>query len=366
MTPWLVGAIALLVALAPCLPLNQISVQSLKQARDYWLLALLALATIWLAAVAPIFAPIGLWGLVHWRTRHVTETMVSWAGLAGFWIACQALPADAWPIIIRPAWCLIGTVATGTLVWQWYWVGTQEALNQGHPWWHPYRHLHAAGWFGQRTLAGAFFALVLPFYPAWALPIPLVGLFVTSSWAAYLAALGAAIVLWPIPALVLGGSVSILAAFALVLRSSGSTWHLLEYTPRGDSLDSVWQRVRVIRLLVRSMAHRAWWPWGYGTRVGSRKAMEMAVIRWAARYGVTTIPTGHPHCDLLHFFFEYGVPGVAIVVILGALAWPRMAWGDPYTACLIAGGILAGSTLPFRSPATGLLWLAAVAHLVTR
>lgn len=365
MTPLLWVPIAVLVAGIACIPLKQISVASLDQARDYALLSLVGVATIWLAYAAPVFAPIGLWTLVHWRDRHTLETVASWAWIIGFWFAAQALPPVAWPWI-RAAWCVTGTVAAAHLTWSWYTVGRDPVLNPGRPWWHPLRPLHSGGWFGQRTLAAAFFALVLPFYPWWALPVPLLGLWVTSSWAAWAGSLGAAIVLWPGPGLGALGVSMLLGACTAPTRRLFGRWRWLEFTPRGDSLDSVYQRARIARLMLKALLRPAWFPWGYGSRTGARNMMETAVMRWAGVHGVERIPTGHPHLDAAHYLMEYGLPGVATLVILAALVIPKLQWGDPYSACVIAGAILSLGTLPFRTPSTGLLWLAAVVHLVSR
>lgn len=364
MTPLLWLSIAVLVALVPLLPLKQISTESLEQTRDYWLLGMLSLATIWLATAAPPLAPIGLWLLFWWRDRHVLETAASWAGIAGFWLACRALPPEAWPWIAR-AWCVVGTGLAGALLWQWYTIGKNPAMNSGRPWWIPLRMYHTAGWMGQRILAGAFFALVLPFYPIWALPIPLLGLFLTSSWAAGLAACGAFLVLYPSGWPFWVGS-PLLGAVLALTEARGWRWRVLEFTPRGHSLDSVWQRVRISRLTLRAMGRREWWPWGYGSRVGSRNAMETAVIRWAARYGVEKVPTGHIHNDALHYLFEYGLPGVASLGLLAALLIPTLQIGDPWSACVVAGAVLSGGSLAFRYPGTALIWLASVVHVVSR
>ncbi len=94
--------------------------------------------------------------------------------------------------------------------------------------------------------------------------------------------------------------------------------------------------------------------------------MEYGIIRWAAVHGVDKIPTGHAHNDAAHYLFEYGLPGVASVVLLAVLVVPKLQWNDPYSACVVAGAILSGGTVMFRYPGTALVWLAAVVHVSTR
>ena len=136
---------------------------------------------------------------------------------------------------------------------------------------------------------------------------------------------------------------------------------LLEHTPRGSSLDSFWQRVRVTKLLLRSFCRREWFPFGYGPRT-----MEKQIIRWASKVGVSEIPLGHVHDDVLQFAYQFGLPGVASMVIIAAMVFPKLAWGDPWSAAWVAGVVLATATIPLHNPSTGLLWLAVTAHLVGR
>lgn len=136
---------------------------------------------------------------------------------------------------------------------------------------------------------------------------------------------------------------------------------LLEHTPRGSSLDSFWQRVRVTKLLLRSFCRREWFPFGYGPRT-----MEIRIIRWASKHGVESIPLGHCHNDTLQFIYQYGLPGVASVVITVAMVLPKITLGDPWSAAWVAGAILSLASIPFHNVSTGLIWLTATAYLVSR
>lgn len=350
---WLV--LAVVAALIPVIPLRLISNESLARARDFWLLLMLGAGTVAAAIVVPPFAPIGIYFLWWWRSHKELPSLVTWVALGVFFFGVERLPAWVW-VWIPWAWLAAGGVAVGVLGFQWW-----RLKPPGLPWWNPYRPFHQAAWFGQRTMAGAFFALLLPFAPWWwALPVSLLGLAITSSWAAVLAAAVAVFFLAPGYDTVV---VLIVAPVAMLVlsRASLGRWRLLEWTPRGDSLDSLRQRWRVMGLLLRSFLRPAFWPWGYGPRT-----MEKQIIRWASKHGVEAIPLGHPHIDLLQFVYEYGLPGVATMAITAALVLPKLAFGDPWSAAWVAGLVLASATIPFRVASTGLLWLTVTAHLVSR
>ena len=138
-------------------------------------------------------------------------------------------------------------------------------------------------------------------------------------------------------------------------------WRLLEYTPRGDSLDSLWQRTRVAKLLLFSYTNPAWWPFGRGPR-----SMEGQIIRWASKVGPEAIPLGQPHQEIGHFLFEHGLSGIAALILLAVQLIPKLQFGDPWSAMIVAGTILGGASIPFRVMSTGLMGLTAVAHVGSR
>jgi hypothetical protein len=313
---------------------------------------MLCIATIAAAVYAPPFAPIGIFFVWWWRGRRELPSIVTWAALGFFFLAGGRIPEAAWGWVPY-GWLAAGAVGDVVIAVQWW-----RLRPPGSPWWNPYRPFHAAAWWGQRTVGACFFALLLPFAPWWALPIPLLGLAITSSWAALLAALGGALVVWPIPALMVGGGSLAVGGAAWLVMGLFGNWRLLEYTPRGHSLDSLWQRLRVNRLLLYSFTNPAWWPFGFGPR-----SMEKQVMRWASKIGPDKIPLGQAHADMLHFCFEYGLCGVAAIILLGFSVLPHLQWGDPWTGSLVAGAILTTASIPCRVPSIGLLWLSIAAKL---
>jgi hypothetical protein len=336
-------AVLILAAAAPCLPLRQITQESIARVRDFFLLGMLGLATIWCVFYALPFAPIGIYFLAWWRTPKQVPSLIAWGAMAVFWALLTELSEAAWVWLPR-FWLGIGAVAVATLTYQWY----EMAIPHEHVWWNPYRPLHKAAWFGQRISAACLFPMILPFCPWWALPVPLLGLAITCSWTAFLAACAAALMMWPTTTGPAFGGIVALGAIVALWRP---IW--LEYTPRGSSLDSVRQRVVVWRLFFHAMTRRAWWPWGYGPRT-----MEKQIIRWGVAYGMNTIPLGHPHFDVGHFLYEYGLCGIALMAALGWQILPHLAWGDPWSAAWVGGVILCLGAFPTRVAPIGLLFLA--------
>jgi O-Antigen ligase len=357
-------SVAGIAAFSPCLPLKVIGPQSINRVRDWWLLGMLALATLAAARYAPPFAPLGLW-LGYWwwhpptqrQPRDLVPTILVWLALGAYWAALRMLPPLAWTWL---PWVWVGIASVGVLwiSYDWYWVGRylpDELKPPGFPkyaWYRPYRPLHRGAWLGQRTFIAMLFALTLPFFPLWALWVPIVGLVVTSSWLAVLAALGAGVVLWP-PVIWPGTG---LIAVSAAMSYTRPQW--LNWTPRGGSLDSVGHRFMMWKLITPWLLHRAWVPWGYGPR-----SLDAIVKRWAALYGPERVPMGHAHNEMLQFLFETGPCGLAALAWLGWLVLPHLRWGDPWSAAWVAGVILAGGSIPLRLMPLGVLWLTVTAKV---
>ena len=335
MTPWIVVALAAL-ALAPWVPVWRISDRHLKDARNLWLLGTLTVAAVWLATVEPLFAFVALGLLVRWRTHRLLPSLVPWGAIAGLWFALQALPREAFPWLAR-AWLVAGA-CQGLLVFD-EWMDDRRV----------------GGTIGQRTLTGAYCAMVVPFaltdgWEAFALPFLLVGLAITSSWLAGLALLGGLAVFepWTIPGL------AALVGLAIVTYR---TKHL-ERLPRGDTLDTVWQRLDTWRLLVH---HGRRWPlWLVGR--GPYNVIY-DIMRWDSRYKASLIH-GHAHNEPLEFVYEYGVCGA---LALAAFVWrvaPSLKFGDPWTAAAVIGGVTLLGSIGTRVVPFGVTWLAIVGGLV--
>lgn len=169
-------AVALGCVLAPTLPLAYSHPAGLIRLRDWWLRGVALVAIL----VAPLWlAPIAAWYAWRWPQeaepwRWVPRVAV-WTGLAITWGLMSRLEPAWWPWVAR-GWVVVAAGHVGLMAW---------------------RAWHKAGWrgFGQRQTAtvgtpvmeAALLALTAPFWPWWGWPWLALGLWLTSSWAAWLA-----------------------------------------------------------------------------------------------------------------------------------------------------------------------------------
>jgi hypothetical protein len=86
----------------------------------------------------------------------------------------------------------------------------------------------------------------------------------------------------------------------------GRRW--LEWTPRGDSLDPVWLRLRTWQVVGRTLLDRRLWPWGRGRGQYGRDARKAITA-----YGLKIQPD-HVFCEPLEVVYEHGIFGVLGVV----------------------------------------------------
>lgn len=337
------------LAAAPAIPLPNTSPGAIDHARSLWLLGCLALVTGWLAFELTWLAPIALWFLCFWRSGDdplegkPVSALVCWAGVGVTWWACRRLP---WNILQLLPWVWIGLAwaQAGLQVVQ-YRRGRNRFTD------------HANGWLGQRTLTAGLYVLTIPFCPWWALPGPLVGLWLTGpSWGAVLALLPAAYILVPTPWLWrIGLPLLMVLPFLLVWSVRGQA--LIHWTPRGGSLDGVYVRWFMIRLCW----HEVWreWRWLRGASPGT---MLTTIRQWQARTGRDAhVAMSDLHFEALQVFYEYGVLGVLAMGCLAYEVGRRMAWGDPWTAAAVAGVGFACTTYSLRIAPLGVLWLAVAA-----
>lgn len=334
------------LALAPLIVLRSANDRHVDHARDVWLRGLASLGACALLVTQPALGLVALAVLVHWRTHEQTWTVAVWAGISATWLVVAALPLHALEPVAA-AWRLIAALQVALAVVQALQGRAAGALR---------------GTMAQRSLLAGYLVLVVPFATPWEWPLYALGLSLTCSWLAFLA-LGAVVLVlapWAWPALVVSLAVAVvLVAFGPLRRA------LVDHTPRGGSLDSIRERWRTWAAVVHLM--RRWPVWLLGRGPGSRNdgAPRLDVVREAILRG-QQLEAGSFHCEPLELAYTYGLLGIAA---MAALVWqvaPRLALGDPWSAAVVAGAVLACGTIPCRIVPVGIVWLVALAVVSAR
>lgn len=175
-------------------------------------------------------------------------------------------------------------------------------------------------------------ALLAPLCPwwGWAILAPLLAW--TGSWLAF-CAVGAAMV-WLHPwtlAWALLGALGVALLWALPGRP-------LEWTPRGDSLDSVVGRWNGLRCALTRLTWR-----GHG-----RGSMARDLKRWTSR-GVRYLPSDYLLCEPVQVVYEYGLLGLVALTVAAVLGFLSLAQaGPPNVAVGVALTVLSLGHAPLR------------------
>ena len=333
----------LAVAAAPLIPLDFVSGRLMAHARSLWLLGLLTVGIVWLAPRELWLALIGLWFLIRWAKEAdppaLLPSLVQWIGVGATWGLLLALP-PSWLAWAPWGWLAIAGWQSGTLIARKAHLGGRQKGTLGSP-----------------VLTALYLALVSPFCPWWGWPLLGAGLTIIWSYQAWVAVAVGMVWLWPgsWPLMTAGGLlVAMLWAWSPMLAGQ----RLLEWTPRGDTIDSLVSRWRGWQLILHH--GRAQWLLGAGPLT-----MEPALLRWGSRYDLE-LCWGEGFNELLHFWYEYGMLGV---VAVGAFLWrvaPHLELRDPWSAAWVVGLILTLGHWPLRHASIGLPWLAISAMLVMR
>lgn len=179
--------LALALVLAPALPLAFSYPAGLERVRDWWLRAVTLGAIL---VVPPFLAPIAAWWAWRWPVQAVPwrclPSLVVWVGIGLAWALLQHLPASLWPWV---AWGWVSWAAVQSAVLAY------KATRQG---WAGWVTRQAGLNFGTPVMLAQFLALTAPFWPGWAWPLLAVGLYLTCSWAAFLA-LGMGALVYVVP-----------------------------------------------------------------------------------------------------------------------------------------------------------------------
>lgn len=335
------GVLWLALAAAPLLPLPYVSARLIHHARSLWLLALLTGVIISIAPFSLWLALIGLWFLLRWPQEadppRLLPSLMYWIGVGATWQFLLLIP--------RPwfAWATWGWLAIAG--WHSARLIVQRCRSRGRP----------KGDLGSPVITALYLALVSPFCPWWAWPLLGAGLVLVWSWSALAGVAVGVLWLWPRSwPLMAAGAVLVAILWEWSPQIGGQRWW--EWTPRGDTIDSLVSRWRGWQLLIHHGQKR--WFLGYGP-----DRTESAMLRWGSRYDLE-LCWGEAFNEPLQFWFEYGVLGLAAVV---AFCWPivhKLNIGDPWSAAWIVGGVLALVHWPLRHASIGLVWFAISAYLV--
>ena len=181
------------------------------------------------------------------------------------------------------------------------------------------------------------------------------GLYLTWSWLALIGVAVGMMVMYPAWAWL--PAVTSFVTLGVWFLSWARGIKLFEWTPRGDSFDSV-----VNRLIVWVLIVRGWWQ---GPRWLGRGpySLEPELRRWSSRCWIE-LPNGEACQDGLQHLYEYGVVGM---VALGCFLWRLsggLGPGDPWSAALVAGLTMSLGHYPFRQPAIALVILTCAAGVM--
>lgn len=331
------------VSLVPMISVRYIAARYLDAARDVWLVGLAWLGALALCWHTPALGLAAIATLVHWRSWEQLPAVLTWTGLIATWLLVQALPS--WAVFALPAgW----RITVGGIMLLGFALAQQR------------RKTEIKAGTGTRVMLAALLVLVWPFTAWWEWPLYAYGLWLTSSWVALLALGVAVAVRYPLAAPYAG------AVLGLVVTCFAVPWarrQIIDRTPRGGSLDGFRERWRTWMAMLRLMRRWPIWLTGAGPEPASRRRhwlkhdLAREAIRLSAAQGRDVSMVGSPtHCEPLEYAYTYGVLGMAA---MGAMVWhlaPRLAWGDPWTASALAGGVIALASIPARVVPVGIVW----------
>lgn len=348
---WLLTLLGAL--LVPLNAITMVATRELATARDRWLLAVLTLVTVWLAWQPGLLwlALIALWHLARWRDPALLGSVVMWAAIGATWALLRSLPPWAFDVIAW-GWVAGAVGQVGFCLWSWR-VTDWSVIKR------PSLGRRVKGTLGSPVLTAFYFTLTAPFTPWWLWPMLGVGFYLTCSWSALIGLAVAGAWMWPLTALPVaagGLAVAMLGWWSPVVRGQ----RLLEWLPRGDSVDGWLTRWTLTRLLLWH-----WWTGGHRWLGHGPQSTTRQARLWGSRTGVE-LPNGEGHCDIAQTVYEMGLLGAFAMLAFG---WPilsRLTIGDPWSASWIALIVISLGHWPLRHPILGLMFLVISARLVVQ
>lgn len=349
------AVLALLAGMVPTIVMTEISPPQMRSAMNQWLRWGLVGASAAAWRQAPFLIPIAVYLAARWPKTLITTTtarfpheqlpsVMAWVGIGATWLAVQAAP----PLLFEVApvaWAAVGTGHALVMLWQRLLKGPGGRIYGG---------------LAQRTMAGAFFAMALAVGPWWTWGGLLLGLWLSGpSWVAALAFAAAACVRWPAAAPWVGAGLAAAVSLVVVERLQKNArirrglwgFSLVErLTPRGDTLDTLRERGKMLAWAAVTMAEGRLWLWGSGPGTMGRITRQ-----WAGRSN--SEPLGNLHCEPAQVVFEYGLFGLAALVLFSWRVASGLELGDPWSAGVVAGAVVALGSLPCRIAPVGVVWL---------
>ncbi len=360
----MITLLAAAAALVPANPVPAVTQALMARARDRYFLGVLAVGAVWLAWIGEWWlAGMALWFLIRWRSADVQKHIVTWVAIGATWGLLRQIPA---PML---EWVPYGWMAVAC----WH-VGLSLYLARHHG--DPYKRKkispRSRGALGSPVITAMFFALVAPFAPWWFWPVLAVGFYMTFSGLAVFAVLVEFAVLypWTIPY-----SLAFCALVGITLwkspRIKGE--RMWEWTPRGDSLDSITSRLWAWRYLIQG-----WWevccaghdypgnPWKCGRWLGHGPGRAEYMVKTIGSVRHQDLPSGECHAEAAQHLYEYGVLGLVAALALVIRCGLSLEPGDPWSAALVGAGVLTLFHWPLRHPTLGVMFLTICAGVLAR
>ncbi len=262
--------------------------------------------------------------LCHWRSAKGVDALVTvGAGIALF-LAARALPGDWFPLV---TWAIVVGVVmqVGLAV-----VQVLLALHADQNW-HVVREA-ARGTVGNRVVLGCLCAMALPLATIWwCLPL-LLGLALTRSFSALVAAAVAVLVLFP-------------QAWFGVFMVGVIGWIGMQYR-RPTPVAGMHSRLVLAALCWKQMRRAGWRDRLLGFGSGS----FFRCSKWWMSNRQTTELFKHAHNDAVQGAFEWGLIGVTAIVLFAGSLLIRGGLGSPMTAAVAAVAVNALFQFPLHLP----------------
>jgi hypothetical protein len=349
--------VALGAALAPGAPIPFVATRYLAAIRDLWIRCVLALGALalgwagewWLALIA-------LWFTLRFKSPDQHASLLTWVAIGATWFGLRSIPAWGWTYLPW-VWLAIMTGQVALIVYR------QYQLPRDHPFFNRatlgnIKRVNAT--HGSPAITALSFALTAPFCPWWLWPVLGVGLYCQWSWLSFIGVVVG--MSWAYPAYTPCAFAFLVALMGLWVGTWYARWFTyrgerwFEWVPRGDSFDSV-----INRLIVWWLIAHAWWTGKHRLLGHGPYSLEPVLRRWATQCWIET-PNGEAHVEWAQMLYEYGLCGLVAVGALCVRVVYAGQLGDPFAAAFMAGATMSmAHWAPARHPAVALVVLTCAA-----